>query len=323
MMSSNALQSSVLTEESPQGTQSSRSSGPAPADSELTGLHNSHGSESNVFDETDEINEINNAEVKDGVEEVNSSQSLVEKQGGKGYKARNAVSGIVESRSKTRKSAIKEEDNALKMISHAIRDQMENSQKKLMEKDDDEYDAFGRFVAMEIKSVLDPEKRDFIKQEVTTALFKAKRELRNTWTPAQNENQSVKPRYPESEYPYKFEGQRMQVHNQKHVLSHEIGHKQVNYTLNTGFQSPPPFDGQCRQPSQEIPVHKHNNDQMNVIPVQQPRFGDNQYPVEHQVQYNPSFTSNNEKPNDSARSDVSVNSKPGACSASLSFVNLY
>ena len=60
-----------------------------------------------------------------------------------------------------KKFTTKDEDNALKMISHAIRDNVKSSQSA---KSEDEYDVFGRFVALEIKSVKDLTKRDFIKQ---------------------------------------------------------------------------------------------------------------------------------------------------------------
>lgn len=74
---------------------------------------------------------------------------------------------------KTTSTTVREEDNALRMISHAIRDQVNKSQ-VIKTKDDDQYDAYGRYVAYELRSINEQYTRDFIMQEIGRIFFNAK-----------------------------------------------------------------------------------------------------------------------------------------------------
>jgi len=52
---------------------------------------------------------------------------------------------------KTNSAVVREEDNALKMISHAIREQVNKPQ--VINGTDDEYDKYGRYIACELRNI--------------------------------------------------------------------------------------------------------------------------------------------------------------------------
>lgn len=73
-------------------------------------------------------------------------------------------------------ATIREEDKALRMISEAIQNQ---SNRRVgtpvkTKHDVDEFDAYGRHIAHELRSISDPYTRDYVKQEFSRILFAAK-----------------------------------------------------------------------------------------------------------------------------------------------------
>lgn len=83
--------------------------------------------------------------------------------GGKGRAA-------VQQKKSKQAAAVREEDNALRMISNAIRDQSKIPKVP----NEDEYDAYGRYIAHELRSIKDLYTRDLVKQEFSKVLFNAK-----------------------------------------------------------------------------------------------------------------------------------------------------
>jgi hypothetical protein len=79
-------------------------------------------------------------------------------------------------------SIVQEEDNVLRMISNAIRSSTNrsNTATKL-----DEFDAYGNFIATEMRSVSDPRMRDYIKLEIGKLFFNAK------WVNSENVEKSA------------------------------------------------------------------------------------------------------------------------------------
>ena len=72
---------------------------------------------------------------------------------------------------KKKSSVMKEEDNALRAISNAIR---VSSEKTSSVKTTDEYDVYGTYIASELRSIPDQFTRDYVKHEFSQILFQAK-----------------------------------------------------------------------------------------------------------------------------------------------------